>query len=169
MPPEELRDYLHLTDLEASLVLGVSRQTILKWRKKLGVVKSRNKVQFPPDIIELARTRTLRDLANYLGWKDHSNFSRRLRAGCPEAHTLAIANSRAASAANLKRMASEPESDPFDFSQERAKARISRAMRHLQGVRLGPCYPWKNGYYWMGKCLDEAALMAEAQKWGWVA
>lgn len=54
-----------------------------------------------------------------------------------------------------------------DLSKEKLVAKVTQAVRHLQRQRLGPCYPWKDGYYWMGKCLDADAIMAEATKRGW--
>ena len=162
MPPD-FEKYADLPDHEVASILGVSRKTVNRWRQRTGIKRDRTKISFPDNVRDMAKNMGLNELCRALGWKSLQIFSPRLLSHDPIAHAMAKANSRKASVANL----TEKNDDDFDLEKAKRQHRITRAVHHLQRQRLGPCYPWKTGYYWMGKCLDADALMAEARKRGW--
>lgn len=170
---------------------GVSEATALRMLADLGMSRARTNKPLPDDIQEMAATgMSMRELASHYEW-NYSTFSASVMFYRPDLKAIISANGRRKQAESARksierarkfspvagkvkpkfvcRAPSKQSEVLLNFEREKLVAKVTRAMRHLQGVRLGPCYPWKNGYYWMGKCLDEAALMAEAQKWGWVA
>lgn len=141
------------------------------------------KRELPADLAErVAQGMSVADLArHYDGWSRHM-LRQSMKRDTPELLRQAVAhgieakrlvgriNAEKANAKRALNRAAKKRQEPLlgDLSREKPVSRVTQAMRHLQRIRLGPCYPWKGGYYWMGKCLDEAALMAEATKRGWV-
>ena len=132
----------------------------------------------PDDIAErVEQGMSAVDLAEHYGW-NRSTLWTVLRRENPELgrkvaengnRSRSVKASANAQRVNRKRALNRRDrsTEPFmDLSKEKLITKVTQAVRHLQRQRLGPCYPWKDGYYWMGKCLDADALMAEATKRG---
>lgn len=168
--------YGHLPVAEVAAMLDVSEKTVLRMRKAAGIRKQNDPLTLPADIEQkIAQGLTTKELAKHYGFS-YSGL-RKLLKSSPHLAERLLANARAAQVVSgrvsgrRKKPAAESSTrlvDFVNFEREKLVAEVTRAMRYLQSIRLGPCYPWKNGYYWMGKCLDETALMAEATKRGWV-
>jgi lambda repressor-like predicted transcriptional regulator len=134
----------------------------------------------PDDLAErIEQGMSIADLARHYEWS-RDTMRAVLKRDAPELAIMAVANGREVQRimgklntekVNKKRAITrrrDRSNEPFmDLSKEKLVAKVTQAVRHLQRQRLGPCYPWKDGYYWMGKCMDADAIMAEATKRGW--
>lgn len=134
----------------------------------------------PDDLAErIEQGMSIVELADYYKWNRHT-MRAVLKRDAAELAYKAAENGRQQKLVMIRAMAAkvnqeravvrrrDRSNEPFmDLSKEKLVAKVTLAVRHLQRQRLGPCYPWKDGYYWMGKCLNADAIMAEATKKGW--
>jgi hypothetical protein len=173
--PGNFSEMMHLSNTEIAEMCGASLKSVSRWRAEAGASIPKSK-PIPDDVETHAQTMTLKELALHCGWAPSGQaFSDKLRRDYPDAYALAYANGKARKSERARvNIVKARQKSPFnkpevvlDFDRERTKRKIDLAVRHLQRQRLGPCYSWKNGYYWMGKCLTADELMAEAKRRGW--